>query len=42
MNIGISGARETLPGLQRMAVYMGLALEELEALVAAGEVHGRE
>lgn len=30
--IGLMGAREKLPHLQRMAVYMGLALEELEAM----------
>jgi WS/DGAT/MGAT family acyltransferase len=37
LNVGFTGARETLPGLQRMAVYMGRALDELEALIAAGE-----
>jgi len=37
LNIGISGARETLPRLQRMAVYMGLALDDLEQRVAAGD-----
>ena len=36
-NIGFTGARETLPHLQRMAVYFGKALEELEELVAQGE-----
>ena len=30
--VGLMGAREKLPHLQRMAVYMGLALEELEAM----------
>ncbi len=34
LNIGFTGARETLPRLQRIAVYMGLALEELEAQLA--------
>ncbi len=34
-NVGLCGARENLPHLQRMAVYMGLALEELEALQEA-------
>ena len=38
LNIGFCGAHETLPGLQRMAVYMGRALEELEALIASGEL----
>ena len=40
LNIGLTGARDTLPALQRMAVYMGQALEELERLVdeaGAGE-----
>jgi WS/DGAT/MGAT family acyltransferase len=37
-NIGFTGARDTLPHLQRMAVYLGRALEDLEELVAAGEV----
>jgi WS/DGAT/MGAT family acyltransferase len=37
LNIGFTGARDTLPHLQRMAVYMGKALEDLEELVALGE-----
>lgn len=37
-NIGFTGARDTLPHLQRMAVYFGKALEELEELVTQGEV----
>ena len=37
-NIGFTGARDTLPHLQRMAVYLGRALEDLEELVTAGEV----
>lgn len=32
VNVGLTGARDTLPHLQRIAVYMGLALESLEAL----------
>ena len=35
-NIGFTGARDTLPHLQRMAVYLGNALEELEKIVNAG------
>lgn len=31
-SVGLCGARENLPHLQRIAVYMGLALEELEAM----------
>ena len=37
-NIGFTGARDTLPHLQRMAVYFGKALEELEELVQEGEM----
>lgn len=32
-HVGLSGARDLLPHLQRMAVYMGLSLDELEAMV---------
>lgn len=32
-DIGITGARDTLPHLQRLAVYLGLALDELEQIV---------
>lgn len=35
LNIGFTGARDTLPHLQRLAVYLGLALSELEQLVQA-------
>ncbi|QFU75361.1 wax ester/triacylglycerol synthase family O-acyltransferase [Halioglobus maricola] len=37
-NIGFTGARDTLPHLQRMAVYLGKAMTDLEELLAAGEV----
>lgn len=37
INIGLTGARDTLPHLQRLAVYLGKALDELEEIVAAGE-----
>ncbi|TDG13538.1 wax ester/triacylglycerol synthase family O-acyltransferase [Seongchinamella unica] len=37
-NVGFTGARDTLPHLQRMAVYFGKAVDELEELVAQGEV----
>ncbi|WP_372798768.1 WS/DGAT domain-containing protein, partial [Litorivivens sp.] len=33
VSIGLIGARDTLPHLQRVAVYMGLALEQLEASI---------
>ncbi len=31
-HVGLCGARDLLPHLQRMAVYMGLSLDELEAM----------
>lgn len=37
LNIGFTGARDTLPHLQRLAVYTGKAVDELERLLAAGE-----
>ncbi|WP_188109625.1 wax ester/triacylglycerol synthase family O-acyltransferase [Pseudohalioglobus sediminis] len=37
LNVGFTGARDTLPHLQRMAVYLGKALADLEELVAKGE-----
>jgi diacylglycerol O-acyltransferase len=33
LNIGFTGARDTLPHLQRLAVYVGQALDDLEELV---------
>lgn len=33
-NVGFTGCRDTLPSMQRLAVYMGEALEEYEALLA--------
>jgi hypothetical protein len=33
VNVGLTGARDTLPHLQRIAVYMGKALVDLEQLV---------
>ncbi len=40
VNIGLTGARDTLPHLQRIAVYMGQALEQLEAEVVLQEKAG--
>ena len=37
INIGITGARDTLPHLQRLAVYLGKALADLEELVQTAE-----
>ena len=37
LNIGFTGARDTLPHLQRMAVYTGKALSDLEELVLTAE-----
>jgi WS/DGAT/MGAT family acyltransferase len=36
-NVGFTGARDTLPHLQRMAVYLGQALEDLEDIVRQGK-----
>ncbi len=33
LNFGFTGARDTLPHLQRLAIYMGEALEELEGVL---------
>jgi hypothetical protein len=33
LNFGLTGARDTLPHLQRLAIYMGEALDELEAVL---------
>ena len=33
LNFGFTGARDNLPHLQRLAVYMGGALEEIEGIV---------
>jgi len=33
LNIGFTGSRDSLPHLQRLAVYAGEALDELEAAV---------
>lgn len=37
LNIGFTGARDTLPRLQRLAVYFGKAVADLEEIVQAGE-----
>lgn len=36
LNFGYTGCRDTLPSMQRLAVYTGEALEELEDLMATG------
>jgi diacylglycerol O-acyltransferase / wax synthase len=33
LNFGFTGARETLPHLQRLAIYMGESLEEISAIL---------
>lgn len=38
LDVAFVGAAEALPRLQRMAVYMGQALQDLEELIAAGEL----
>jgi hypothetical protein len=35
LNFGFTGARDALPHLQRLALYMGQAVDELEALLPA-------
>lgn len=35
LNFGLTGARDALPHLQRLAIYMGEALEELDRLLAS-------
>jgi diacylglycerol O-acyltransferase / wax synthase len=35
LNFGFTGARDTMPHLQRLAIYMGEALEEIEAEIPA-------
>ena len=37
LNIGFTGARDTLPHLQRLAVYLGKALAELEDIARRAE-----
>jgi len=34
LNFGFTGARDTLPHMQRLSVYTGEALEELEKMLA--------
>ena len=36
LNFGFTGARDSLPHLQRLAIYMGEALDELEGVLAPG------
>jgi WS/DGAT/MGAT family acyltransferase len=38
INVGLTGARETLPHLQRLAVYMGKALNDLEGIALTERV----
>lgn len=40
-NVGITGARDTLPHLQRLAVYLGKALDELETILCIDAVAGK-
>ena len=41
MNFGITGCRQTLPSMQKVAVAMGNALDDLEALVLPGTKAGK-
>jgi diacylglycerol O-acyltransferase len=39
-NVGLTGCRDTLPHMQRLAVYMGEALEELETVLGVAAATG--
>ena len=41
LNFGFTGARDTLPHLQRLAVYMGEAREELERMLLGKGARGK-
>ncbi len=41
LNFGLTGARDTLPHLQRLAIYMGESLEELEGILATKRKSGK-
>ncbi len=41
LNFGFTGARDTMPHLQHLAIYMGEALEEIEAVLGIGKRRGR-
>ncbi|WP_344802418.1 wax ester/triacylglycerol synthase family O-acyltransferase [Allohahella marinimesophila] len=41
LNFGFTGCRDTLPSMQKLAVYTGEALEELEVLLNAGATASR-
>jgi diacylglycerol O-acyltransferase / wax synthase len=40
LNFGFTGARDTMPHLQRLAIYMGEALEEIELAVLGKSARG--
>jgi WS/DGAT/MGAT family acyltransferase len=40
LNFGFTGARDTLPSLQKLAVYMGEAVDEIEALLHSNAAFG--
>lgn len=42
LNFGFTGARDSLPHLQRLAIYMGDSLEELEKLLLPKRRRGRK
>ena len=41
LNFGFTGCRDTLPHMQRLAVYTGEALDELEEALTGGKKRGR-
>jgi WS/DGAT/MGAT family acyltransferase len=40
LNFGFTGARDTLPSLQKLAVYMGEAVDEIESLLNSNAAFG--
>jgi WS/DGAT/MGAT family acyltransferase len=42
LNFGFTGARDTLPHLQRLAIYMGEAVDELEQVLGTGATSSAE
>ncbi len=40
LNFGFTGARETMPHLQRLAIYMGEALDEIESVLGRSAERG--
>ncbi len=41
LNFGFTGARDTLPHLQHLAIFMGEAFEELDRILLGGKAKGQ-